>query len=436
MFKISLVEGVKNIDKNKTMTYLTVILFAFLFFLQGYTYSYYAADAIMEDTYEHESRKEYHYYSIEPRGMPPIMAQRMYLENADIETAEFYAEIEASKNITYVGIREGSLYIKHFKGSPEVFASDRGDWDEKHLVKELRVTPNFHKVESYRIIKGRNFTDEDVKFDEDKPRPIILGYKYLGIYEVGDILEVEYPATSYTQWEINNKLEVIGILAEDTAVVEGDSFDVLDLDNYIVFPMYVIPIEEWGNYNEDIIEFAVNTDEGFCYNNIIFKFTDETLELGLQELQTAIDNYSNLGKVSHIYDESLATEALLSRFETAASFFAEITAVLMFFSVITVLISIVNRVSRNVKDYAIHIAVGATRNSAVAFILAEMSVILICSMVIGIFATKWMMHYINMPFYFWRFLGVYALTSVIILILSAVITLISMRKYDVCTLIK
>ena len=41
MFKISLIEGIKNIDKNKTMTYLTVFLFAFLFLIQGYTCSYY-----------------------------------------------------------------------------------------------------------------------------------------------------------------------------------------------------------------------------------------------------------------------------------------------------------------------------------------------------------------------------------------------------------
>jgi len=108
----------------------------------------------------------------------------------------------------------------------------------------------------------------------------------------------------------------------------------------------------------------------------------------------------------------------------------------MFFAIITVLISITNRVARNMKDYAIHIAVGATRGSTIWFIVTEMALILTCSMILGIIATKWMMNYIFMPFYFWRFLGVYALTSVVILALSAIVARIAMRKYDICNLIK
>ena len=88
------------------------------------------------------------------------------------------------------------------------------------------------------------------------------------------------------------------------------------------------------------------------------------------------------------------------------------------------------------KDYAIHITVGATRGNTVLFIVAEMALILTCSMILGLIATKWMMYYINMPFYFWRFLGVYALTSVIVLAFSAIVARIAMRKYDICTLIK
>jgi len=109
---------------------------------------------------------------------------------------------------------------------------------------------------------------------------------------------------------------------------------------------------------------------------------------------------------------------------------------LMFFAVVTVLISIANRVSRNMKDYAIHIAIGATKKSAVLFIVSEMSIILLCSIILGMFSTKWIINSVNMPFYFWQSLVIYVATSVVILALSAVITFISIRKYDICTLIK
>ena len=102
----------------------------------------------------------------------------------------------------------------------------------------------------------------------------------------------------------------------------------------------------------------------------------------------------------------------------------------------TIAASVINRIESNLKDYAIHVSVGASLNNIVSFVVAEMAIILTCSMIFGLIATKWMMYYINMPFYFWRFLGVYALTSVVILALSAIVARIAMRKYDICTLIK
>ena len=64
MFKISLLEGIKNIDKNKTMTYLTVFLFAFLFLLQGYTYSYYSVSKIRSNVAADDMYLNYELYHI------------------------------------------------------------------------------------------------------------------------------------------------------------------------------------------------------------------------------------------------------------------------------------------------------------------------------------------------------------------------------------
>ena len=432
MFKLSLLEGIKNIDKNKTMTYLTVLLFAFLFLLQGYTYSYYAVNEMWENLNGHSMLQEYHLYELGCHGAVPIQVMRMFSENIDLETAEYFADLEAAEHITYVGLDDSGFTILDFKGDPQVFATDMSEWEKYPYVRMLEVTPNFHKVENYRVIEGRDFTDEDMVFIEGKPRPVLLGYKYCGVYEVGDILYRD----GNNEWGVVTQLEVIGFLAEDTTVMERAGNDIYDLDNYIVYPRYIIPIEEWGNYSEDVLKYAVNTDESYAFNGIKIMFTEEDEEQGLIEWRTAIDNYSSFGQYYTILDTEYTMEKMQSRMESLTSFFAEITGVLMFFSVITVLISIANRVSRNMKDYAIHIAVGATRSSAVWFIISEMSIILVCSTVLGMFATKWMMWYINMPFYFWKFLAVHAITSVIILALSAVITLISIRKYDICTLIK
>jgi ABC-type antimicrobial peptide transport system permease subunit len=272
---------------------------------------------------------------------------------------------------------------------------------------------------------------------QGKPRPVLVGYKYMDYYDVGDILSIP---GCMTYSDLVTELEIIGFLEEDTSILAPNGTVVHDLDNYIVMPVIYMNWDEYVRMDDEykhVLSTSIwNTNYMTTLGSTKFYVPFEYENEVLAEIQQALKNYSAASQCYRLADAGQISLKWQSRTEALTSFFAEITAVLMFFSVITVLISIVNRVSRNVKDYAIHIAVGATSNSAVAFILAEMSVILTCSMVFGIFATKWMMHYINMPFYFWRFLGVYALTSVIILVLSAVITLISMRKYDVCTLIK
>ncbi len=428
MFKISLIEGIKNIDKNKTMTYLTVILFAFLFLLQGYTYSYYSVNKMWGTRIDHETVQNYQLYELGFRGISPIGARSLFAENLELETAEYFTEIDNSEHITYVGIQDSGIQINDFKGDEKIFGNTE-DWEQWPYVYCLNVTPNFFEVENYRVIEGRDFTAEDMHYVEGKPRAVLLGYKYRDVYEIGDVLE--------TPWEQSvTKFEVIGFLAEDTTVMSRNGQQIFDLDNYIVYPEYIIPIEEWDNYSKEAVSDSINRNYNYTWGNLKIMFTEEDEAEGLVEWRKAIDNYSGFGQYMTILDTKYAMVKNQSRMESLTEFFALVTSVTMIFAVATVLISIANRVSRNMKDYAIHITVGATRGNSVWFIVVEMAIILTCSMILGLIATKWMMYYINMPFYFWRFLGVYALTSVVILALSAIVARIAMRKYDICNLIK
>ncbi len=429
MFRIGLIEGIKNIDKNKTMTYLTVFLFALIFLLQGYTMSYYAARDIVTGHYDHETLTKYHLYELGFHGVSPRQAYYLNTENLELESAEYFDEIDSSEHITYVGIDSGAILIPDFKGDLRIFRADPRDGSDLDVLC-LYVTPNFFEIENYRIIDGRDFTAEDMPYVEGKPRAVLLGYKYRGVYEVGDILTIDKYKSPVSQ------IEVIGFLAEDTTVMERAGNEIYDLDNYIVYPEYIIPIEEWRDYSNEVLYYSINRNYDYLWGRLKIMFSEEHEEQGLIDWRKAIDNYSGFGQYMVILDTEYAMEKIESRFEMMTSFSSSITAVLMFFAIITVLISIRNRVANNVKDYAIHIAVGATRGSTIGFIIAEMSIILTCSIILGIIATKWMMYSINMPFYFWQFLGVYVLTSVIILVLSAIVARLAIRKYDICTLIK
>ncbi len=434
MFRISLLEGMKNINRRKVLTGLTVLLFALLFVLQGYTYSYYAISEIRGSRLEHETLQEYHLYELGCK-QPPTIALRIYSDGLELETAEYFADLEASEHITYVGLWNSSIAIEEFKGDIKVF-SDSEDWNQWPTVYCLYVTPNFYEVEDYRVIEGRDFVAEDMPYVDGKPRPVLLGYKYRGVYELGEILDLDSVYYSDFKRKAVTQLEVIGFLAEDTTVISRNGQEIYDLDNYIVYPEYIIPIKEWDNYSEKVVNESVSRHYNYAWGFTKIMFTEEDEAEGLIEWRQALDDFSALGPYWSIIDREYSMERIQSRTEALTSFYEEITAVLMFFAVVTVLISIANRVSRNMKDYAIHIAIGATKKSAVLFIISEMSIILLCSTVIGMFATKWIINSVNMPFYFWQSLAIYVATSVVILALSAVITLISIRKYDICNLIK
>ena len=370
----------------------------------------------------------------------------MYLENnfgheLPAETMEYIENLNNIEHLKYVTEYFDSIEILDFKGDPMIFQHPLkiDDLLEKgvHAFNAVSVSPNFHKMDSYRVVKGRDFTDEDMPYIQGKPRPVLVGYKYMDYYDVGDILSIP---GSMTYSDLVTELEIIGFLEEDTSILASNGTVVHDLDNYIVMPVIYMNWDEYVRMDDkykhvlstEIWNTNYMTTLGATKFYVPFEYENEVLA----ELQQALNNYSAASQCYRLTDAGQISLKWQSRTEALTSFFAETTAVLMFFSVITVLISIVNRVSRNVKDYAIHIAVGATKKSAVAFIFAEMTILLMCSIIIGTIATKLVINYEYMPFYFWQSLTIYTVTSVIILVLSAVITLISMRKYDVCTLIK
>ena len=125
-----------------------------------------------------------------------------------------------------------------------------------------------------------------------------------------------------------------------------------------------------------------------------------------------------------------------TRTETFTNFAMMITGVLMIFSVITVLFSVVNRIENNLKDYAIHISIGASFNNIIAFVISETVIILSCSVALGLIFSKWLMAELYMPYYFIEFLGIFAVTSLLVIILSAITANLALKKYDLYTLIK
>ena len=174
----------------------------------------------------------------------------------------------------------------------------------------------------------------------------------------------------------------------------------------------------------------------FNFDHIKLMIKDEHVEEVIGEVQQALNNFLAMSKYYRPVNSKYALEKMESRSAAVIEFSSTITTVLMVFAFITVLISIVNRVSRNLKDYSIHIALGASRGNIVGFVVSEMSLILLCSIILGTAVTRMVTHSLYIYFDLFKFLGVYIATSLFVLLISAITAVIAIKRSDICTLIK
>ena len=129
-------------------------------------------------------------------------------------------------------------------------------------------------------------------------------------------------------------------------------------------------------------------------------------------------------------------EKIHTRTETFTNFAMAITGVLMAFAVVTVVFSVINRIENNLKDYAIHVSIGASPNNVIGFVISETAIILSCSVALGLIFARWLMAELYMPYYFLEFLGIFAATSLFVMLISAITAKIALKRHDLCALIK
>ena len=442
MFKLSFYEGLKNIDKNKYISYLIVFLFAFLFILESYTFSYYKIAKEMTETTEHGAFKASRLYifanSINMKQQ--WMMEPSLFDNEAYETIEFFAALDKIEHLHYMNIEIKPIGIMdEFKGNLADFKyippGDPNYYDDKPgtYVKAAYVFPTFRTAENYRIIKGRDFTEEDLVYEEGKPFPCLLGYKYKDVYEPGDIIKAKVFSSNLNTF--NDQVEVIGIMGEDTEIMSGDGMEFYDLDDKFVIPQIFLTYEEYIEADNRLKALAVNS------SHWSFLMMKTTVDIGYEDevipqLQEALNNYSGFAKYYRIVERSNIIEVAQEKAESLSSFYLLITGVLGVFSILTLIILIVNKVARNVRDYAIHIAVGASPNSVIGFIIAELSVILIFSAILGFIFSKIILSASYMYYDFIQFLLLYTITALVVFAVSAVTAKLALKKYDVCSLIK
>ncbi len=428
-------ESLKNIRKSKFLVLLFIFLFSMMFLVEGYTYAYSGilADRLRQG--EDENIKNFTMYTFNSSYSPRMIyyaEKDEFNDEMDVKSLKFYEEMAKIEELKFIMYDEHVLNIKDFKGDLKIFGSPEKELEG--LILTIRCYPSFHNVENYRVIIGRDFTDEDMVYEEGKPLPVLLGYKYKDVYKPGDILSISNLNGSYNS--MVQELEVVGILDEDTAVMEADEYSFLDLDKYILLPSICVTEEQYEYFLEpddhnrdlDLFVFFMDPDTLTKVKMYIPKESESETVLKVQE---ALNNYSIFGKYYKIKNKNIGIEREVERNEALSQFHSSIAFVLIVFSVVTAIFSVTDKVNQNIKSYAIHMLVGASKRSVVLMILTEFGLILLLSEIFGLALFAVVSAELYLPFDFLPILGLFTASSFFILAVSALFVWFEFRKYDV-----
>lgn len=171
---------------------------------------------------------------------------------------------------------------------PDTFEAGYGDPDfpadlnpGSQTIYSFFFSPEVFRVYGLKLSEGEIFRDSDYIFDQsdinaqgiNRHIPVILGADYKGIYKVGDVIKTK----------ISEELTVIGFFAKDSMFASADSYGLVNLNKYIVSPLYKAERMEDGTVVED----------PWCIYNNISSYCIATDNPGL-DVQREMNKITNL----------------------------------------------------------------------------------------------------------------------------------------------
>lgn len=157
--------------------------------------------------------------------------KRAYNEMVELDYYEINSQF---LEITNPKIEDKFLYGFEY-GNAEVWESN-----DKIIypTKCFQVSKNCFEKFELDVEKGRIFSDDDMEYDQDKIIPVIVGYEYVNVLNIGDSLRGVYIQDEFTY-------KVVGILRKDANINLGGQE--VSLDRYLVMPSFNMsqdPVDE------------------------------------------------------------------------------------------------------------------------------------------------------------------------------------------------
>lgn len=332
---------------------------------------------------------------------------------------KLYRQQSATKEFSYVISNNQSIGVVDFKGNEKLLYgyednSVQPDYGSYSFPKAIQI--NKKGIERFIVLSEGSLPDkEDYIYKKDAPIPVLLGAEYVGIYNVGDKLTINY---------LNYPFQAVvsGILKENVMIPNKGKIEFY-LDRFIVVPFldFTEPVYE-GSFFDFQQRHYLNAINGDIYTAedpvqthlAVKSITDK---VGFNDYQIIGSN----GQPMLIFIGMLEQNKVI---------LLSLVIILACFTVFGVAIASLGKWNLNMKRYAIYLISGATYLNIFTYLLVEMSFILFLS-----FCTVFVfMSFVSIyaPLYYIGLVG----SGILLILFGLIPLLVQMKRMNLVELLK
>lgn len=230
---------------------------------------------------------------------------------------------------------------------------------------------------NFKMYDGRSFNEDDYILESESDKlPIILGYNYKDIFNIGEKIKYIYAGKEMEG-------EVIGILEKGSAIFNDNKYS-MSLDNRVILPLadfkYIAKDGE-----EQFNQSTVYSDMLFA--NIIASINSSNIDI-TRNIYDLCNRYDFMK-----YDPSItATTNGLSMFkgesEQAVKIIFIMLVVMTTFCIFTFIMNMHNKIEKNMRRYLIQILQGASIKHIMVTYLLEAFIVILLSLGISGYLLK------------------------------------------------
>lgn len=273
---------------------------------------------------------------------------------------------------------ESCIDIENFYGCEEFHYSsmEYSEGDEDIFVKAIRVNKNFISNFGLNMLEGRDFKDTEYYYTKSNVLPIIVGYNYKNIYDVGDTIY-------YFDNGIKCEAIVVGILDKQQSIPQKfDTFNAEYVakvsDNYYSLDdNIIIPIN-------DVYKLRNSEYYNLMLGNFIFidnrKSNLEKKEI-ISNIQEKVEKATNTKFNLKFYDNEITAE--VNKYIEVRDNYKKTFIISFVFVTITMIVSIINMINSRKMEFGVYLFSGSKVRDIIGILYTEMLLLVMISTIIS-----------------------------------------------------